>query len=263
MATDYVFIRKSRNTISSVLHVLMNILLGVGTIFVGIVSGSWLIGIILVLVSKWRTFAVRPRYLFLNIKASLVDLIVGCSFVFLGYFSGSSVVLPVHYLLAAGYTLWLIAIKPQTSPFWTSVQAIVAVFLGTSVATIASASTNSVVLVLAEFLIGYAAARHVLAQNNNSLHDGFPAFIFALMFAEIALFAHSWLIIYPFQIYGIMIPQLSIILSIFAFVAVKLYENVESRDGDLKVREVAIPIVFAVILLAVIVAGFSEPTFDI
>lgn len=262
MATDYVFIRKSRNTLSGILHVLMNIFLGVGTIFVGVVSGSWIIGIILVLVSKWRTFAVRPRYLFLNIKASLVDFIVGCSFVFLAYFSGAEV-LPVHYILAIAYTIWLLLIKPRTSEGWTLVQALVSVFLGTSVATIACASTSSALLVVIEFIIGYSAARHVLAQNNNSLHDGFPAFIFALLFAETALVAHSWLIVYTFTKFGIMIPQLAIVLSIFTFIAERLYSNVESRDGELKLQEVAAPITFGVVILAIILIGFSEPIFDV
>ena len=97
---DYSIIRKSRNTLSSFLHVLMNILLGVGSISVTLISGSWILGIILVLISKWRIFAVRPRYWLLNLKSSLVDLIVGASFVVLAYLSGTEI-LPIHILLAA------------------------------------------------------------------------------------------------------------------------------------------------------------------
>ena len=262
MATDYVFIRKSRNTLSNILHVAMNILLGVGTIFIGVVSGSWIIGFILVLVSKWRMFAVRPRYLFLNLKSNLVDLIVGFSFVLLAYFSGAEL-LPVHYLLAVGYTFWLIIIKPKTSESWTRFQALTAIFLGTCAASILCASTNAIVLVLLEFVIGYGAARHILAQNNNSLYDGFPAFAFALVFSEIALLAHSWLIVYTFINFGIMVPQLALILVVVAFLAEKLYSNTESRDGKINPREIALPALFSIIVLAVIIIGFSEPIFNI
>ncbi|MBQ3293902.1 hypothetical protein IJG96_02100, partial [Candidatus Saccharibacteria bacterium] len=100
MASDYIFIRKSRNALSTVLHVVMNILLGIGSVFATIVSGSWIIGFILVLLSKWRMFAVRPHYLWLNIKSNLVDLIVGFSVVLLAFFAGTST-LPVHYILGA------------------------------------------------------------------------------------------------------------------------------------------------------------------
>ena len=262
MASDFIFIRKSRNAVSSVLHVLMNILLGVGSIFVTIVTGSWLVGFILVLVSKWRMFAVRTHYLFLNLKSNLVDLIVGFSFVLLAYFSGTEV-LPVHYLLAVSYTIWLVLIKPKTSETWNFIQALLAVFLGTCAASILSASLNPVLLVALEFVIGYAAARHVLAQNNNSVDDGFPALTFGVLFSEIALLCHSWLIVYTFTSWGIIIPQLAIILSVFAFLTERIYSSVESRDGTLKFKDVALPVLFSVAILAVIIFGFSEPIFNV
>jgi hypothetical protein len=38
-------------------------------------------GYILVLLSKWRMFAVRPRYWLANVRANMTDLIVGLSIV--------------------------------------------------------------------------------------------------------------------------------------------------------------------------------------
>ena len=100
---DYVLIRKSRNVISSVLHVFLNILLGVGSVAITIATGSWIIGIILVIISKWRVFAVRPRYWLVNILSSLVDLIVGSSFVFIAYllFSKAAFLLAFSSFFAA------------------------------------------------------------------------------------------------------------------------------------------------------------------
>ena len=96
---DYILIRKSRNILSTVLHIVLNILLGVGSIFLTTITGSFGLGLLLVLVSKWRIFAVRPRYWLLNIKSSLVDLIVGFSFVLIAYCSGT-IVRPIHLILA-------------------------------------------------------------------------------------------------------------------------------------------------------------------
>ena len=262
MASDYILIRKSRNALSTFLHVMFNILLGVGSIFAGLVTGSWIVGFFLVLVSKWRMFAVRPRYLFLNIKSNLVDLIVGFSFVLLGFFSGNDL-LPVHFILAFSYVIWLTIIKPKTTPFWNRFQALTAVFLGSSASAILCASLNPALLVVLEFVIGYGAARHVLAQNNNSIDNGFPAFIFGAFFAEIALLTHSWLIVYTFVNAGIMIPQLALILTIFGFLAEKLFSTVEARDGNFRFKEVALPALFSVVILAVIIFGFSEPIFNV
>ena len=78
---DYVLLRKSRNIASNLVHIFLNILLGVGAVLITVLSGSPLLGLLLVLVSKWRIFAVRARYFFLNLKSNLVDLIVGVSVV--------------------------------------------------------------------------------------------------------------------------------------------------------------------------------------
>ena len=78
---DYVLIRKSRNMLSSFLHVFLNLVLAIGSIYITFKTTSVVLGLVLVLLSKWRMFAVRPRYWVLNLKSNLVDLIVGCSFV--------------------------------------------------------------------------------------------------------------------------------------------------------------------------------------
>lgn len=262
MASDYIFIRKSRNAVSNFLHALLNILLGVGSVFATIVSGSWIIGFILVLLSKWRMFAVRPHYLWLNIKSNLVDLIVGFSIVLLAFFSGTSV-LPAHYILSAVYVVWLTVVKPKTTESWNLAQALFAIFIGTTAVSILSANINSVVIALLEFIIGYGSARHVLAQNNNMNDNGFPALIFGTVFAEIALLCHSWLIVYTFMNLGIIIPQLAIILTVFAFMTERIYRSVEERDGSFKFKEIAVPLIFSVIILAVVIIGFSEPIFNV
>ena len=78
---DLVFIRKSRNIASSAVHVFLDIMLGLGSVLITVFSGNPALGIILVLVSKWRIVAVRSRYLWINIKSNLVDMIVGISVV--------------------------------------------------------------------------------------------------------------------------------------------------------------------------------------
>ena len=97
---DFIIIRKSRNIASVTVHVFLNILLGISSVLITVFSGSPLLGLLLVLLSKWRIFAVRRRYLWLNLKSNLVDLIVGISVVLLSYYAGSTL-LPVHFVLMA------------------------------------------------------------------------------------------------------------------------------------------------------------------
>ena len=258
---DYVLIRKSRNVLSSVLHIVFNLILGIGSIFLTLLTGSWVLGIILVLISKWRVFAVRPRYWFLNIKSSLVDLIVGSSFVLCAYCSGTSI-LPVHIILAAGYSLWLIWLKPKSTTLATEMQSLFAVFIGSAAATLMAADADSIWMVLACFVIGFGSARHVLVQTDD--HDyGLITLSAGLIAAEIAWLSHNWLIVYPFSGTGIIIPQLSIILTAAAFAFGVCYKAILKGDGHLKFSEVALPVTFSVLIIFIVVTWFSQPIFNV
>ena len=147
-------------------HVFLNLLLGVGSVLITVLSGSPVLGLILVLVSIWRVFAVRARFLWLNIKSNLVDIIVGVSVVLLAYYAGPNF-LPIDFILMAVYSLWLLVIKPLSSENATLIQSLFAVFLGISAASIATAELNSIVITLLAFVIGYAASRHVLSQTSD------------------------------------------------------------------------------------------------
>lgn len=258
---DYIFIRKSRNFLSSALHVLFNILLGVGSIFLTFITGSWILGFLLVLLSKWRTFAVRPRYWGVNLKSSLVDFTVGTSFVLLAYCAGTTV-LPVHYLLAAGYTSWLLFLKPLSSERATAAQALAAIFLGSTAATLMAASASSIFMVLACFVIAYGAARHILVQSEDTNYEIIPL-VAGLLAAEVAWLCHKWLIVYTFGSTGIILPQLTIILTLLAFAFGVSYKSISRHDGKFKFSDVAMPLTFTALLIFIVVIWFSQPIFNV
>ena len=258
---DYVLARKSRNIVSTMVHVFLNLLLGIGSVLVTVLSGSPLLGLILVIASKWRIFAVRSRYLWLNIKSNLVDLIVGVSIVLLAYSAGNAF-LPVDFLLMAFYSIWLIFIKPLSSEPATLAQSLIAVFFGISAAAIMTATLDPIVLVLISFVIGYAASRHVLAQSEDKDFT-FTTLICGLVFAEIAWLCYSWSIIYTFGSTGIRIPQLAILLTIFAFVYNYTRQAIIKYQEDFRFKHILGPVVFGVVLIAIIVICFSNPIFNI
>ena len=259
--TDYIFARKSRNIVSTTLHVFLNLLLGIGSVLVTVLSGSPLLGIILVLASKWRVFAVRWRYLGINIKANLVDIIVGLSIVLLSYYSGTTVLL-VDFILAAIYCLWLIWLKPLSSETANLIQSLIAVFLGISASVIMSATLNPLVITSLAFLIGYAASRHILIQANDK-DFVLTTLICGLVFAETAWLCHNWTIIYTFGSTGIRIPQLAIILTIFAFIYNYARQAIVKYEDNFRFKDILAPIIFGVVLIMIIVLWFSQPIFNI
>lgn len=258
---DYILARKSRNIFSSMVHVFLNLLLGIGSVLVTVLSGSPLLGIILVLISKWRIFAVRARYFAINLKSNLVDLIVGISVVLLAYYAGSSFLL-VDFLLMAFYSIWLLFIKPLSSENATMAQSLIAVFLGTSAATIMTSNVNEIALTLISFLIGYTASRHILVQSDDKDFT-LTTLVCGLVFAEIAWLCYSWGIIYTFGSTGIRIPQLAIILTIFAFVYNYARRAMIKYQEDFRLKYILGPVIFGAALIAIIVLCFSNPIFNI
>ena len=258
---DFVVLRKGRIAISSILHGLLNIALAVISIYITWSTGNPLIGLLLVVLSKWRMLAVRPRYWELNIKSNLVDLIVGCSFILIAYCSGR-VFLPVHIALMALYSIWLIIIKPRSTEGATNLQSLIAIFFGTIALTLMTASANSIFMAIGGFIIGYAAARHIFVQGDDKDYN-IIIMAGAIASAEIAWICHSWLIVYSFADAGIIIPQYSIIMTIVAFVFGYVYKSISRNEGNIKWSEIGMPTIFAVLTIAAILVFFSQPIFNV
>lgn len=261
---DFVLARKSRNIASNLVHIFLNILLGISVVLITVFSGSPVLGFLLVLISKWRMFAVRRRYLWLNIKANLVDIIFGMSMVLLSYYAGAEFQ-PIHVILMVLSIVWLLVIKPMSSENATLIQAMFAVFFGISASTIMTANADAVFAVLFAFLIGYASSRHVLSQTNSRDYT-LTTLISGLIFAEVALLCHSWAIIYEINFplkTGIRIPQAAIILTVFTFVYNYVRQTMIRYQDDFRFRDIVGPVLFGVILVGIIVIWFSDPMFNI
>ena len=80
---------KGRNITSSILHILFNAVFATMVFLAINIGGQIEVALILILVSKWRIFAVRSRYWGVNILANLVDIVVGFGMVGLIYLAGA------------------------------------------------------------------------------------------------------------------------------------------------------------------------------
>jgi hypothetical protein len=117
------FLRKIKPTsgFAHFLHLLLVIALPV-IVFVLVRLDFVQLALSIIVLSKWRMFAVRPRFWAANIRANAVDLMVGLSIV-LFMTHNSSVV--VQVLWAVLYAVWLLVIKPASSMIMVSAQAFI------------------------------------------------------------------------------------------------------------------------------------------
>ena len=129
-------IKSKQTPLAEAMYYLLNIMLVVISVVSIVVSGSPAVAVLLMLASKWRVFAVRPRYWLANIQSNLVDTIVGLGLVLLIYIAGNGVVgvsdgFALQVLLGVLYAVWLLIVKPRSSDKWVYAQALIAIIVGT------------------------------------------------------------------------------------------------------------------------------------
>jgi hypothetical protein len=112
---------------------------------------------ILIVLSKWRMFAVRPRFWLANVRANSIDLIVGFSMLAFMVHTESALWQFVWALMYAG---WLIFLKPGSDILKTSLQAGAGFITGLMALYLAWSAGSLYALVFSSGLICYLAARH-------------------------------------------------------------------------------------------------------
>src|SRR5262245_17629644 len=95
---------------SHVLHISLNVALPI-VAYILVRTDFVFIAIMLILLSKWRMFAVQPRYWIANIIANGVDIIVGVASVL---FMASTAVGWWQLFWAFLYGVWLVWLKPKS-----------------------------------------------------------------------------------------------------------------------------------------------------
>ncbi|HXE09890.1 MAG TPA: hypothetical protein VN554_00510, partial [Verrucomicrobiae bacterium] len=111
----------------------------------------------IIVLSKWRMFAVRPRFWAANIRANSVDLMVGLSVVlFMTHYDS---VLP-QVVWAVLYAIWLLAVKPGTTTLTVMIQAFIGQLVALSALYLTWADAPVYALTGLTGLLCFLAARH-------------------------------------------------------------------------------------------------------
>ena len=181
----------------------------------------------LVVLSKWRIIAVRPRFWWANIQANLVDLTVGIGVVGLMYLSVSSLYFRIG--LAVFYAIWLTVIKPMSKRWQVALQSAVAIFIGVTALMAVSYDWPVLAVVPLMFLMGYSVARHFLHSYDEEQTVLFAA-IWGIIFAEMGWLAYYWTFSYGRLLFG-GIPQITIILLLLSLSASKAYQSYKKHDS--------------------------------
>ena len=252
---DFISVSKKHSLASSIAHIFLNIILVAACWLSIFVTKMPFLAIILVVISKWRTFAVRPLYWAANFKSNLVDLIFSLGIVVLMFssidFWLSQTVLIIVYL---GWLLWL---KPQNSENLVKAQALLSIFVGLTAILSVAYSWPVEIVVISAFIIGYASFRHVLSSDENNNIELLSLF-WGMIFAEFIWVLSFLLVGYTVKVDDIFIftiPQASIIATVISFLTFEALSI--SRNNNKTARDLIAPTLFTVSICLLLILLFS------
>jgi hypothetical protein len=245
---------KRRSVISELIYIILNVALAIAVLAVVWAIESPLPAFVLVLLSKWRVLAVRPRYWFANIQANLVDIIVSLSMVVLLY--AASKALLVQIILTMLYIVWLLFIKPRSKRSFVAIQAGTALFLGVTALLSVSYEWPSSLVVAGMWVIGFSAARHVLGSYDE-VHTGFYSLLWGLIVAELGWVMFHWTFAYTLPGLGdIKLSQTAIIMLAISFLAERVYSSF-TQHGVIRSNDIILPALLSVSLILVLLVFFN------
>lgn len=194
------------------------------------------IGVGLILLSKWRMFAVKPRHWPANVRANAVDIIVGVSALIFMMQSDSGV---FQLIWAVAYGAWLLVLKPQSSDLGVALQGLAAQAAGLAALFLVWDAAPLYGLVIGGWIISYVAARHFFTNFEEPLVRYLSA---AWAYATAAL---VWILGHWLLFYG-PIAQPALLLSVIAFGLGGMYYLEKSDRSSVVLRRQILFVLIAV-----------------
>ncbi len=200
---------------------------------------------VIVVLSKWRMFAVRPRFWPANIRANAVDLMVGLSTVlFMTHSDG----LLAQLVWAMLYALWLTVIKPGTGMLLITVQAFIGQLVAMSALYVAWADGPIYALTALSGLFCFWSARHFFDAFNEP-YAKMLAYFWGYFGAALTWLLSHWLLFYG----GVAMPTL--LLSTLGYGIAVLYYLDHTDRLTMNLRR---QFIFVMVAIVLVVLAFSD-----
>lgn len=202
----------------------------------------------LVLLSKWRMFAVRPRFWIAIIRANAVDIVIGISLVL---FMASTTSGYFQILWAGLYAIWLIVIKPATGTLMVAMQALLAQLCGLVALFLVWPDAPLYGLIIIAGVVCYVAARHFF-DNFDEPYAKLLSYLWAYFAAALAWLLGHWLLFY-----GI-VAQPTLILSVVGYGLAVLYYLDHTNRLQVGLRRQFIFVLIAIITIILVFSDWGD-----
>lgn len=240
---------KPKNGLAHVLHLVLVFLLPI-SVYVTVRTSIPQLGLLFILASKWRMFAVKPRHWPASFRANAIDILVGVSLLVFMMQSGSTMFQLVWTL---AYIIWLLVIKPRSEVWAVAAQALIGQFLAMTALFLRFGGANVGILVVATWLICYLAIRHYLASFDEPL-TRLLSYLWAYFAAALVWLLSHWLLFYG------PIAQVTLLINAIGFGLATLYYLEETDRLSIFYRRQIIFIMLAVVVILVVFSDWGDKT---
>lgn len=196
----------------------------------------------IVLLSKWRMFAVRPRYWPANLRANGVDILIGLSVIIFMIHTDSRL---WQLTWTAAYGAWLIGLKPRSDTLSVSAQAALGQLTGMTALFLQWSSAPLYALVLAAGAIGYVAAHHFF-DSFEEPYARLLAYCWGYFAAGLSWVLGHWLLFY-----GVFAQPVILISSLgYGFAALYYFDHFEKLTKLVRREFIFVMVAIVTVVLA-------------
>ena len=240
---------KPASGFSYLLHILLTALLP-ALVFVFVRLKFVELAVAIILLSKWRMLAVKPRHWPANVRANAVDIIVGLSFLIFMIHTDSQI---WQLLWATAYGIWLIAIKPRSDALGVGGQAFIALFAGLTSLFLNWGSAPIYTLVILAWIISYSAARHFFTSYDEPL-TRYLSNTWAYFSAALVWVLGHWLLFYG------AIAQPTLLLVVIGFSLATIYYLDQTDRLSILIRRQLVFVMMAIIVIVLVASNWGDKT---
>lgn len=208
------------------------------------------VALAIILLSKWRIFAVRPRHWPAHFRTNAVDIIFSISIL---AFMTATTSMSWQLIWVALFEAWLLFIKRGSSAIMVSIQALLAQLLGLIALFVAFEGASLGIYIIGVSLIAYFSARHFFGSFEEKHFDAY-SWSWALVGACLTWVLGHWLLFYG------PVAQLAIFLSVIAYGLAALYYLSETDKLSTLVQRQVVFVMVAVISVLLILSDWGTGT---
>jgi hypothetical protein len=206
------------------------------------------LAVLVVVLSKWRIFAVKPRFWPANIRANAIDIIIGLSTIVFMTHTTSNVLQIIFTVL---FIVWQVGLKPSRSGLGVSLQALAGQVYGLTALFIGWPDAPTIVFILAGWAVCYLAARHYFTSYDEP-YAPLYAHTWGYFAAALLWLSSHWLIFYS------VIAQPALLLTAIGFGLGSLYYLHETDRLSVFYRRQITFMMLLVIMIVLIASDWGD-----